>query len=305
MLRDIKYAELVFRLEFLEDSVLPKYKVLMLNGALLNVLLSLYCINKRKCNGCNILSKCLIQKILGDNYEADKPLILQSHYMQPYYLIDCNDNRICFRQNQELTFSIRLINKAIDYISQFIYIFDQLGNIGLGPNRAKYSLIGIYNDQKKPVFQNGILHEENIHIKSISDYIAYRKSHIKDKITLMFTTPYIQEQDHLNFFINVNNLFYSIKNRLNSLNVIEEKDMELLDEFEDDKNSINFNLNIVKRNYLISKLKQNKTIVGFKGEISFSNEFYKLLDYLIACEKLNIGGHILLGYGRLAIKGEG
>ena len=110
------------------------------------------------------------------------------------------------------------------------------------------------------------MHEENIHIKSISDYIAYRKSHIKDKITLMFTTPYIQEQDHLNFFINVNNLFYSIKNRLNSLNVIEEKDMELLDEFEDDKNSINFNLNIVKRNYLISKLKQNKTIVGFKGK---------------------------------------
>ena len=304
-MREIKYTELIFKLKFIEDTVLPKYKVLMLNGALLNFLLSLYCINRRKCNDCNIYSTCLIQKILGNNYEADKPLILQSHNIQPYYLIDCDDKKINFSKNQKLIFSIRLINEAIDYISQFIYIFDQLGNIGIGQNKAKYHLKGIYNNRNKPVFENGILYEANIYAKNISDYIAHRKSSIKDKITLVFTTPYIQEQIRLNSFISVNNLFYSIKNRLNSLDAIEEKDVDVLGTFEDDENFINFNLNIVKRIYPINNLKQNRTIIGFKGEISSSKEFYKFLDYLIACEKLNIGGHILLGYGRFAIKGEG
>lgn len=304
-MREIKYTELIFKLKFIEDTVLPKYKVLMLNGALLNFLLSLYCINRRKCNDCNIYSTCLIQKILGNNYEADKPLILQSHNIQPYYLIDCDDEKTNFSQNQELIFNIRLINEAIDYISQFMYIFEQLGNIGLGPNRAKYCLVGIYNNRNRPIFENGILYEANIYIKNISDYIIHRKSSIKDKIALAFVTPYIPERIDISSFISVNNLFYSIKNRFNSLNVIEKKDIDILDTFEDDKNFINFDLNIVKRSYPINKLKQNKTIIGFKGEISFSNKFYKFLDYLIACEKLNIGGRILLGYGRFAIKGEG
>jgi len=186
-----------------------------------------------------------------------------------------------------------------------MYIFEQLGNIGLGPNRAKYCLVGIYNNRNRPIFENGILYEANIYIKNISDYIIHRKSSIKDKIALAFVTPYIPERIDISSFISVNNLFYSIKNRFNSLNVIEKKDIDILDTFEDDKNFINFDLNIVKRSYPINKLKQNKTIIGFKGEISFSNKFYKFLDYLIACEKLNIGGRILLGYGRFAIKGEG
>jgi len=255
--------------------------------------------------GCNIFSTCFIQQLLGSNYEADKPLILQSHNIQPYFLIDCGNKKTHFNRNNELIFSIRLINKATDYVSQFIYVFDQLGSIGLGQNKSKYCLMGIYNNQNRPIFENGILYEQNIYIENISDYIIYRKPSIKEQITLAFTTPYIQEQIHLKSFISINNLFYSIKNRLNSLNAVEEKDIDLLNGFKDEKKFINFNVNIIKRSYSIKKLKQNKTIVGFTGRVTFSKEFHRFLDYLIACEKLNIGGHILLGYGRFAIKGEG
>lgn len=176
LLRDIKYTELVFKLQFIENVKLPKYKILMLNGALLNILLNCYCINERKCISCSILTKCLIQKLLGNSYEANKPLILQSHNIKPYYLIDCSNEGRSFNQNEGLIFNIRLINEGIDYISQFIYAFDQLGSIGLGENKAKYYLTGIYNNKGNPIFQNGMLYETNILIEYISNYIAYKNN---------------------------------------------------------------------------------------------------------------------------------
>jgi len=304
-LRDIKYTELVFKLKFLENVTLPKYKVLMLNGALLNILLSLYCINKRKCDSCNIVSRCLIQKLLGNSYEANKPLILQSHNIQPYYLIDCSNEKRSFNQDQEFTFSIRLINEAIDYISQFIYAFDQSGSIGLGESRAKYNLIGVYNNKDSPIFENGILYEANIHIQYISDYIRCRKQSVKGPASLEFITPFRPDQTSFRPYFNVNDLYYSVKNRLKNLGVIEEQDIKLLDQFGNDENITSFSLNIIKQSYPIKKLGQEETIIGFKGKINFSREAHNLIDYLIACEKICIGNHIILGYGRFTIEGEG
>lgn len=304
-MRDIKYTELVFKLQFIENVKLPKYKILMLNGALLNILLNCYCINERKCISCSILTKCLIQKLLGNSYEANKPLILQSHNIKPYYLIDCSNEGRSFNQNEGLIFNIRLINEGIDYISQFIYAFDQLGSIGLGENKAKYYLTGIYNNKGNPIFQNGMLYETNILIEYISNYIAYKKqSIIKGVTTLLFTMPFQPDQTNFKPYFAINDLRNSIRNRLKSLNVIEE-DEKLLDAFLDDRNIINFRLNIIRNNYPIKELGRKETILGFKGKINFSQEAYNLIDYLIACEKLCIGSHIIFGYGRLTVKGEG
>lgn len=301
-MRDIKYTELVFKLKFIENVTLSKYKILMLNGALLNTLLKFYCINKRDCSSCSIVSKCLIQNLLGNNYEANKPLILQSYNIRPYYLIDCSDEKRKFKENQELTFSIRLINEAIDYLSHFIYVFDQLGIIGLGPNKAKYDLIGIYNNKGNPIFENGMLNENNINIEYISDSISYKKPFIKESATLVLITPFAPNQISFMPYLSISHF---IKDRLMNFNAIEEQDMKLLDAFVDDENITSFNLSIVKQNYPIKKLEQKETIYGFKGEINFSQGVNNLMDYLIACEKLCIGSHIIFGYGRFTIKGEG
>lgn len=303
-MHEIKYSELVFRIRFIDDAVLPKNKTLMLNGALLNVLLNLYCINKRVCSNCNITSSCLIQNMLGNNYEANKPLILQSHNIQPYYMIDCDDENRNFNRDEKLTFSIRLINEAVDYISQFIYAFKQISNIGLSQNRAQYIFEGVYNNKKVPIFENGVFYESNIHIEYISDYITYRKSSIKDNIVLLFYTPFIIEQANFDSFFSAGKLFYCIKSRLKNLNVLEQYDTALLGVSEDRKCINNYNLNYTKRIYPIKELNQKKEIFGFKGKISFSEKAYDIVDYLIACEKLYIGSHILLGYGRYTIKGD-
>jgi len=303
-LYEIKYSELVFKVKFSEDAVLPKHKTLMLNGALLNVLVDLYCIHKRICRSCSIVSRCLIQKLLGNGYEADKPLILQTYNLQPYYVIDCNDENKNFQQDQELTFSIRLFHEAIDYISQFIYAFQQIGSTGLSKNKARYTVIGIYNNQNRPIFENGVFQESNIHIEYISDYITWRKSCIKNNVALLFTTPFILEQANFHYFFDIDNLFYSIKERLRNFGALEQQDTVWLGAFDEQKYIVHCTLHLVKQIYPIKALNFNKVIIGLKGEIKFSKKAYDLIDYLIACEKLCIGSHILLGYGRYIIKGD-
>lgn len=303
MLCDINYTELVFKLKFTEDAVLPIHKVSMLNGALLNILLSLYCINNRKCNDCDIVNRCLIQKLLGGKFDADKPLILQNQNLYPSFLIDCDNKAKRFRQDQELIFNVRLLNEAVDYISQFIYAFDQIGSIGIGKNRSKYSLIGIYNNQNRPVFENGILHEGNILSESIADFISRKKRSLVGAVALFFTSPFGMEQTSLGSYFH--NLLNSIKNRLYNLGALEEKDLEILDTLDGQQYITNFKLKIIKRNYQIEKIGQSKTVTGVEGKISLSQQTCSLIDYLIACEKLCIGSHIILGNGRFTVKGEG
>ncbi|NLY76726.1 MAG: hypothetical protein GX080_01395 [Tissierellia bacterium] len=302
-MQNIKYTELVFKLKFLENTFLPKHKVLMLNGALLKVLLNLYCINDKECSTCKIFSRCFIQKLLGNRYQANKPLILQSSSIQPYYLIECNHKGTSFNQDQELIFKIRLLDKAIDYVSQFIYVFEQLSNIGIGKNRSKYQLIGIYNNKKMPIFEDGIFFEDNISIEYIWDYIGHRRSPVGDRVTLVFVTPFVMSNISLNPLINMHNFCYSIENRFKSLNILEEEDVRLLAAFEADNIINNYDLNIIKSQYPMEKLQKRKVIIGYKGKIDFILKRQDFIDYLIACEKLSIGSHILLGYGRFIIKG--
>lgn len=306
LLQDIKYTELMFKLRFLENTNLPRYKTLMLNGALLSILSKLYCINDKKCNDCKIVSRCIIQRLLGSNYEAHIPLVLQGDRFFPYYIVNCNNERTSFNKCQELVFSVKLIDHAIEFTSQFIYAFDFLGEVGLGRAKAKYDLIGIYNNKDQPIFEKGILHESNITIKSILDYINQRKESIHGQISLEFLTPYVVEKKYKNDFdLNIHNIFFSIRNRLTSLKFLCEKDMELLFQLLDSGIISKSSLSIIKIDYPIKEKNQSEIIIGFKGKICFTKEAYEYLNFLLACENLSIGAHILLGYGKFIIKGEG
>ena len=306
LLQDIKYTELVFKLRFLEDVKLPKYKTSMLNGALLSILSNLYCINNKKCKECNITSRCIIQRLLGSNYDAQIPLILQDTDIYPYYIVNCKNERTNFIKYQELIFSIKLIDYAIDYISQFIYAFELLGEVGLGRIKAKYELIGVYDDKGQPIFEEGILYESNINVKSIIDYVNRRRESIHGQISLEFLTPYVIDKKYSrqsNY--NINNIYFSVINRLTSLNFLNENDKKLLFLLPNSGIISEFSLSIIKRNYPIKEKNQDEVIIGFKGKVCFIKEADKYLDFLLACENLSIGAYILLGYGNLIIKGEG
>ncbi len=45
-----------------------------------------------------------------------------------------------YTPEDEITFNLTLVGKAVDYLPYFIYTFDELGKMGIGKGRGKYEL---------------------------------------------------------------------------------------------------------------------------------------------------------------------
>lgn len=304
-LLDTEYCELNFQLKLLDDSKLPQYKNSMLVGAFLNGMLNLYCFNKKDCKRCQSKNICSIQVLLNNNFNAQKPLVLQSEKIQPLFLIKCIDRKTNFKKDSILKFNVVLIGQAIDFLSQFIYIFDKLGDVGIGSNKSKYLLEGIYNQKGQPIYKDGYLYEENININRLSSYINMRKRSIKKVKKIEFITPYIKIEEKNNYIdLNMDNMFQAIEVRLRTLNILENLDRERFKLIKQNTYIKSFHFSLIKRKYFIKKQNTYKSIIGFKGSIEFKDNAIEYIDYLLACEKMLIGNNILLGFGEYVVKEE-
>lgn len=302
---DTEYCELNFQLKLLDDSKLPRYKNSMFVGAFLNEMLNLYCFNNRNCEECQSKNICSIQVLLNNNFDAHKPLIFQSEKIQPLFLIKCSDRKTDFNKNSSLRFTVILIGQAIDFLSQFIYIFDRLGDIGIGKKKTKYLLEGVYNQKGDPVYKDGYLYEKNINKNRLYHYIDKRKKSIKKIKKIEFITPYIKIEEKNNYIdLNIDNIFQAIEIRLRKLNILEDLDVERLELLNQNTYIKSFYFNLIKRKYFIKKQNTYKFIIGFKGNIEFQDIMIEYIDYLLACEKMLIGSNILLGFGEYVVKEE-
>ncbi len=59
---------------------------------------------------------------------------------QPFVLEPPLETKRVYEPGEELVFHLVLIGKALDYLPYFIYAFDELGRVGLGRGKGKYTL---------------------------------------------------------------------------------------------------------------------------------------------------------------------
>jgi hypothetical protein len=58
----------------------------------------------------------------------------------PFILEPPTNSRKSYQKGEDLSFSLTLIGRAVDYLPYFIYAFEELGHIGIGKGRGKYEL---------------------------------------------------------------------------------------------------------------------------------------------------------------------
>jgi len=245
---------------------------------------------------------------MGKGFDKNMPIAMQNTVL-PRFIINCSDMRTEFKENDILEFDIILFDSLTDIYVQFIYVFETLGRIGLGQVKAKYKLLFVKDENGDVVFNNN-LYIKNPSIKNLYIYISSRLHYLSNnphnicKMSILsptvLNTKNENETDKRLVFINAESLSHTLKDRLNSLNILQKEDEEKLKELSCDTKIITMiNMKLAKTKYYVQEQRECVIIPYFTGYMLLDAErTHSYLEYFLACEKLCIGQNIFLGFGR-------
>ena len=297
-MKDIEYIKVKLYLKISENSILSEDKNPMFTGAILNELLKLYCINEN-CDKCNIRYSCIIQRLLNNGYERKKPLVMQNEDISPIFLVYSSDSKERFNMGEILEIELTLLKEAVNFLSQFIFIFHKIGAKGVGKNKLKYELIKVMNFKKEPIYEYGVFYDKNIIFQSNNEYVNLRKKHMGDlnKIVFKKFLPHTLEKEILKS--DIDNIIYSLEKRLKELDIMEDNE-DLSGKIRTIKN---FNFRLSKRKYILKRENIQLNLVFLSGELEFISLDERLIECFLCGEILNIGKNVLLGYGNYKMEG--
>ena len=104
----------------------------------------------------------------------------------PFVIEPPIEGKRIYNAENELSFGLVLIGRAIDYLPYFIYSFEELGNIGIGQGKGKFRLIKVSEDNGDVIYRGDDKKlSSNNGIKNWNDIVDNSPS----KVQLSFITP--------------------------------------------------------------------------------------------------------------------
>ena len=143
MLDKLRIAKYHFTLEAVERLGLPRYKGSTLRGGFGAVFKRTVCFQKRvkSCADCLLKANCPYAYIFETSPPQDAEVLrTYSHVPLPFVIEPPLDTRTVYEPGETLDFGLVLVGRAINYLPYFIVVFRELGRVGLGRGRGKYTL---------------------------------------------------------------------------------------------------------------------------------------------------------------------
>ena len=300
----VRYTKLLFMLELLEDTVLPKNKVSALRGGMGEMLLQMNCIRDRKCESCDFESECLVQRTMYSKYEI-KPVFLTAGESIGYVL-ECDNYQEKFMAGEVLEFQMILFGKTIVYFNQFMQAFTMLGIVGLGKEQAKFRICSVMNQRKKLIVDEESLNLENYCIQTVGNYVEYRMAQISERglqNRVVFHTPTtIKYQNEYMQEFQVGPLTEALKRRIYMLDCFEGIESNLrefqfaLPEILEQKHDFS----LVKR--YSNRKNARMELKGIRGYVVTSEMGEDFLELLLAGELVHVGKHTSFGFGKYTVR---
>jgi len=224
---EIKYfriAKFKFTAQTKDTLYLPSYKGSTLRGGFGQVLKRVVCITKDKeCRSCLFKERCVYSYIFEtpppDNTAKLKKYPFAPH---PFVIEPPLEKKREYKEKEEFAFHLILIGKAIDYLPYFVFVFDKLGELGIGRAKGRYwlkevrSIENSLNSNHLIYTGKDKLFKDTYSFTGKDDIFRDCKKYLtKDKITLNFLTPTrLKFKEHyikdLEFHILVRNLLRRI-----------------------------------------------------------------------------------------------
>lgn len=127
--------------------------------------------------------------IFGTPREAESFIMKKYPFVpHPFIITPPLDDKREYQKGEEISLELILVWKSIDYLSYFIYTFDELGKIGVGRGKGKYELVYVKDSEGKIIYssQDKILHNRYNPL-TIADIYTYGIS--SSEISLESLTP--------------------------------------------------------------------------------------------------------------------
>ncbi len=127
-----------------ETVPLPAYKGSMLRGALGRTFRALACVRRGTgpadgCGGCPFAASCAYSYVFDTPAPPGSPKRF-STAPRPFVLRLPHDERAFLEAGERLQFGLVLIGRGIEYLSYFVFCFERMARLGLGPRRGRFRL---------------------------------------------------------------------------------------------------------------------------------------------------------------------
>ena len=302
-----------FELQLLlkDKLTLPLYKGAVIRGGFGVAFRKIVCIQPRKeCAECSVRSKCPYAYIFETEAVIDNSMIpLNRKAPHPFVIEPPEENETEYNQGDKIVFHVVLIGKALDYLPYFIYTFERLGNMGIGKERAKFDLIGVWTAQgknKKKIYdgESKILNR-GFNVSALSP----NKKEKLEKVNIELITPTrIKHNSKLLTELPFTILVRSLIRRIHFLDLFHgsgkgiENYKELVDKSEKIAVSSS-DLHWMDWERYSSRQKVKMKLGGIVGNVSYKGDLSLFLPYLRFGEIVHIGKGTSFGLGRYEING--
>ena len=327
MIKDIRYTELRFTVEMLEDSILPRFKSSAIRGGIGNMLLDEYCIreNYRKqneeCNNCDFVDECIVQRILYAKMDIEPKFMSAGNSIG--YIVECDDTRELFESGDELRFKLILFGKNIFYLSQYLSAVYRLGQAGLGKEKTKYDVVSVCNVFNKPILQDNNIYKDRYVILTVDDYVEYRKKKLVENfdelddintIRIKMITPIsIKKQGEYLKSFDVKDFMDNLYRRIYMMNCFEgiEKELSRLELDDYYPKLLQEESRYVEIPRYSGRKNQKIYLKGLYGSMTIDlssvrektgANINKMLEDLFIGELLHVGSNTSFGFGKYVIE---
>lgn len=304
----IRLAKFQFTLVPKEPIFLPTYKGSTFRGGFGYAFKHVVCANRKsECQECLLKEKCVYAYVFETTPPKDTEIMRKSSSApNPFIIEPPLDTKREFREEDELTFGIVLIGRAIEYLPYFIFTFEELGRIGIGKRKGKYFLREVKDEDGKVIYsgEDKFL-KGGFRIIKPADFEPASSS----SLTLYFLTPTrIKYQDRLTKDLEFHILIRTLLRRVYLLSYFHENENWK----PDFSNLITTSKKIgIERDNLVwydwerysSRQETRMKLGGFVGEITYTGEYLKdFLPYLLLGEYIHVGKGTTFGLGKYEIR---
>ncbi len=320
--RDVRYVNLFFTIQFLEDGTLPWWKASALRGGMGDMLLKQFCIKDKKCdkNGkhkgvkCDFKDECIVQRIMKSKMDILPNFMSEDDSMG--FVFECNDFRTYANKGDTLEFKLILFGKNIVNFGHILEAFFKLGQVGIGKYRVKFSVVKVLNTSRRTIINDKLFNLSRVVPCTVGNYVDHRLEElgldpgddggdIDMKLISPLQIKYKGEILENNFcfkkYFDVEALVATLVRRLYILRCYEGIE-EGSNQYEGEYPLMEYKMfrDGFRERYSFES-DQKMVFKGVTGEIGLKNVNSELLRYLLAGELLHIGRTTSFGLGQYRI----
>lgn len=320
LLKSAELAKYTFRLRLLDKIILPRLRTVPFRGGFGKALFEIAC-PYRRCtqDSCAARFRCVYSYIFDTPVPPDaETLSLNSHVTHPFIIEPPFNVTGVYECEDMLEMNLILIGDAIRYLPYCILAFERLGNMGIGKERGRYVIEGVFTTKDEDstlVFSEKdkrIINGENK--MPFAGIMNGRKQESerwnKEKsIKVKFSTPgrFEYNGELISKGLEFHILLRSILRRLSTLVYFHCGGLRLPFDFKqliEDAGKIKIieeHLNWEDYERFSSRKRKRMRLGGLSGTIQYHGELMDFVPFLLLAEYIHVGKSVSFGFGKIEI----